>query len=88
MNDDRAQLEELAQSMIRIEPATVNYIATYRAECEDGSYITANLSLMNVPVGTDPDKVIDLVMHRASVDVAGQGFNVKSVTVANLSRVW
>lgn len=68
--------------------ARINYIATYQAECVDGNQVTANISLRDVPEGTPPSSIIDLITEQAAFDIARSGMNATRVLVLNLSRVW
>jgi hypothetical protein len=88
---NEAEMLELSRGPsgdIFIARKSINYIATYQADCVDGNQVTANLALSDVPEGATPDSIIKIITEQAHSDIARSGMNATSVLVLNLSRVW
>jgi hypothetical protein len=87
-DSDMAELSRPTFGEYIIPVKSINYIATYQAECVDGNQVTANLALGDVPEGASPGSMIELITEQAYADIARSGMNATSVLVLNLSRVW
>ena len=87
-DEDWKKLMSPSFGKMYVVKSTVNYIAAYQAQCIDGNQIQANLSLTDVPEGTTPGSIIELVTEQACADIARSGRNATNVLVLNLSRVW
>lgn len=83
----RSNLEEEIERLQSLIPQ-VNYIATYRAECVDGTSVNANMAMSGVAEGATPDSLIQVITEQAFTDMALSGRNASHVVVLNLSRVW
>lgn len=83
----RSNLEEEVERLSALLPK-VKYIATYQAQCVDGNQVTANLALSDVPKGSSPGSLIEIITEQAYADIARSGMNATNVLVLNLSRVW